>query len=79
LYVATSAVQGSVKQAILGYGLVTLSGSTLPTGTPPLDRRSTWEGITWSEATTCPAVMLPPSGSPSSRASYRQIFTAVVI
>ena len=79
VFAATSAVQGSHAQAILGYGLVTLSGSTLPGGTPPLDRRGAWVGITWGGATSCPAATVPPRGSSSSRASYRQIFTAVVI
>ena len=79
MFAATSAVQGSHAQAILGYGLVTLSGSTLPGGTSPLDRRGAWVGITWGGATSCPAATVPPGGSSSSRASYRQIFTAVVI
>ncbi len=78
-FAATSAVQGSHAQAILGYGLVTLSGSTLPGGTSPLDRRGAWVGITWGETTSCPAAAVPPAGSSTSRASYHQIFTAVVI
>ncbi len=79
LFAATSAVQGSHAQAILGYGLVTVSGSTLPAGTPPLDRRAAWVGITWGGITSCPAATVPERGSSSSTASYRQIFTAVVI
>ena len=79
LFAATSAVQGSRAHAILGYGLVTLTGSLLPASTPPLDRRGAWVGITWGGVTHCPAETVPPKGSSSSRASYRQIFTAVVI
>lgn len=79
LFEATSAVQGSRAHAILGYGLVTLTGSPLPAGTPALDRRGAWVGITWGGATSCPAeTSSSTSASPGSR-SHRQIFTAVVI
>ncbi len=79
LFAATSAVQGSHAQAILGYGLVTVSGSTLLAGTPRLVRRAAWVGITWGGITSCPAATVPPRSPSPSTASYRQIFTAVVI
>ncbi|MHB1712570.1 MAG: hypothetical protein ACYCV7_14430 [Acidimicrobiales bacterium] len=79
LFESTSAVQGSHAHAILGYGLVTLAGSSLPAGTPPLDRRRAWVGITWGGATNCPAGGARPGRSSTSNGSPRQSFTAVVI
>ncbi|WP_298334733.1 hypothetical protein [Ferrimicrobium sp.] len=79
LFEATSEVQGSHAQAILGYGLVTLGNSKVPPpGTPPLDHRGAWVGIAWGGVTSCPAAN-PPKDSTSTKTAYRSIYTAVVI
>ncbi len=79
LFEATSAVQGSHTNAILGFGLVTIVGSPLPPGTPPLDGQPAWVGITWGGVTSCPAELGATKGSSSTNLSHHQIFTAVVI
>lgn len=79
LFGASSAVQGSHAQAILGYGLATLTGSTMPVGAPLLERRGAWVAITWGGTTSCPAAAVPRKGSSPGRDSFHQIFTAVVI
>ncbi len=79
LFEATSAVQGSHTNAILGFGLVAIVGSPLPPGTPPLDGQPAWVGITWGGVTSCPAELGTPKGSSSTNRTHHQIFPAVVI
>lgn len=77
LFEATSQILGSHAGAVLGYGLVTLSGRSLPPRVPRLARRGAWVGITWGGSASCPADSTPrPPGSP---AAGRPVFTAVVI
>lgn len=79
LFEATSALQGSHSDAVLGYGLVTLTGSQLPPGVPTLHRRPAWVGITWGGTASCPIETAPSGASSALAGPLKQIFTAVVI
>lgn len=82
LFRSVSQIQGSHSAAVLGYGRVTLNGSSLPRGVPALHSRSAWVGITWGGATSCPSEAVPSRGAPRRTVVApppKRIFTAVVI
>ncbi len=63
---------------VVGYGSVTLTGASMPAGTPTLSATPAWVGIAYAstmQAYHCPA-MLPPSSGKSG--PYRPVDTAVI-
>lgn len=56
---------GLETPSVVGFGLVTVTGATMPAGTPPLLDTPAWVAIasTSTAVFSCPAMTVPPSGS----------------
>ncbi len=78
LFRSSTSEEGAHLNAILGFGLVSLSGSKHALGGLKVDHRPAWVGIAWGEITSCPA-MRTSKESNALKAAAKPIYFAVVI
>ena len=78
LFRSSTSEEGAHLNAILGFGLVSLSGSKQALGGLKVDHLPAWVGIAWGEITSCPA-MRTSKESNVLKAAAKPIYSAVVI